>query len=116
MKFKAHVMLTITGHFDPEMEADEIEEELWSQLSESGATFDHGGLTGLVVKVDRAAVAHPDPWAAWAANVRAALKATPEKARIINNGEDIVAVSLDYDDDASYARVGDPGVFAKLST
>lgn len=57
-----------------------------------------------------------DPWVAWAANVRAALKATPEKARIINSGEALFAVSPDYEDDATFARVGDPGVFAKLST
>lgn len=114
MKFKARAVINITGFSD--LEVDDLEGELWAQLSESEACFDHGGVSSVCMDVDSVIVDEGDPWVAWAANVRAALKATPEKARIINNAEALFAVSPDYEDDATFARVGDPGVFAKLST
>lgn len=116
MNFKARAVINITGFFDADLALDDLEGELWAQLSESGACFDHGGVSSVSMDVESVVVDEGDPWVAWAANVRAALKAVPEDAHIINNGKTLFAVSPDYDDDASYARVGDPGVFAKLST
>lgn len=54
--FTARAAITISGWFNPDLALDDVEEELWSQLSESGAAFDHGGLDSVTVSVDSVTV------------------------------------------------------------